>query len=162
MFLFYSLSPTFLIHSFTYEPCGKCTQNMVLVYFIGRYIAKFGMPKIIRDKYVLILMSCIAIIFVTNYFFFDRLFLSKDNNLFIIIEAICIFQLFSQFSITEKTTGTIIRYLASYAFPIYLLNIFLVEQFEPYYIEYRNSRVFLFYYLLAQGVILTFSFASIA
>lgn len=44
----YSLSPTFLMHSLSGSPNGKCTENMILVYFLGRYIALYGIPEVIR------------------------------------------------------------------------------------------------------------------
>ena len=84
--------------------------------------------------------------------------MSKDNNIFIILGAICIFHLFGKHTITELSTGIVIRYLATYEFPIYLLNIFLIDHIEPYNIEYHNSPVFLLYYFVAQCIILVLSF----
>lgn len=155
---FYSLSPTILLHSFTNEPCGKSLQNMIFIYFIGRYIAKYGMPSIIRENSIFILLCCITIIFVVNFFIFDPLFMSKDNNLLIIIGSICVFQLFSKLSITGEQSGKTIRYIATYAFPIYLLNTFLLDLLEPYYIGFRESWKFLFYYVLSQCIIICISF----
>lgn len=158
MLCFYSLSPTFLLHSFTNEPCGKSIQNMILIYFVGRYIARFGIPKVLCDRSLLILCCCMTIIFVVNFFIFDPLFMSKDNNLLIIAGAICTFLLFGKLSITKDTNGKLIRYIASYALPIYLLNIFLIDLIEPYYIGFRESGLFLFYFILSQCAIIGVSF----
>jgi len=154
---FYSLSPTILLHSFTNEPCGKNIQNMILIYFVGRYIAIFGIPKVIFHRIPLILFCSLTIIFIVNFFIFDPLFMAKDNNLLIIIGAICTFILFGKLSISGNTSEKVIRYIASYALPIYLLNIFLINLLEPYYIGFRESGIFLVYYFLSQCAIICIS-----
>jgi hypothetical protein len=153
----YSLSPTFLMHSLSDVPNGKCTENMILAYFIGRYFAKMGIPRTIQCHATTILLVCVTVIFSINYFVFDPLFLAKDHSLFIILGAICIFYFFGNISIQSTTVGNIIRYMATYAFPFYLLNVFLISHLEFQYCslsgwEYCKG------YLIVQAVILGISF----
>jgi len=153
----YSLSPTFLMHSLSDVPNGKCTENMILAYFIGRYFAKMGIPRTIRNHATTIFLACVTIIFCINYFVFDPLFLAKDHSLFIIIGAICIFYFFGNISIQSATAGNIIRYMATYAFPFYLMNVFLVSHLEHQFCSLSGWEYCKGYFMM-QAEILAISF----
>ena len=157
LLFFYSASPTFLMHSLSDTPNGKCTENMILAYLIGRYIYIYGMPSIIKRHSLMIFLSCISLIFCVNYFIFDPLFMAKDHNLFIIIGALCIFSIFSNLRIQLAEANRLIIKAASYAFPIYILNIFLIDLLEFQYIGLRADNAFLLYYLIVQCEIIGIS-----
>lgn len=133
LLLAYSISPTFLLHSLSNTLNGKCTENMILIYFIGRYFAKFGIPQFIRTNGLPIFLTCITIIFCVNYYIFDPLFWAKDHCLFIILGAVCIFNYFCNLRIYSHNVTLVIRYLASFVFPAYLMNIFLISHLEYQY-----------------------------
>ena len=105
----------------------------------------------------MIFLSCISLIFCVNYFIFDPLFMAKDHNLFIIIGALCIFCFFSNLRIQLAEANRLIIKAASYAFPIYILNIFLIDLLEFQYIGLRADNAFLLYYLIVQCEIIGIS-----
>ena len=157
LLIFFSISPTFLMHSLSNTPNGKCTENMILAYLIGRYIAIYGFPSSIKNKYIVILASCFCLIFSINYFVFDPLFMAKDHNLFIILGAVCVFTMFSNINITNTNISKSIAWLATFAFPIYILNIFLIDNLEFQYASLNTSSTYLAYYLVAQCEIIVIS-----
>lgn len=157
LLFFYSISPTFLMHSMSDTPNGKCTENMILAYLIGRYIAIYGIPDCFNRNSRIILALCLALIFSVNYFIFDPLFMAKDHNFFIIIGSISIFHIFSRISIKSNSANSIICHLASYAFPIYLLNMFLIDLLEYQYINLRTTNAYLAYYLITQCEVIAIS-----
>lgn len=160
LLLFYSLSPTFLMHSLSDTPNGKCTENMILAYLIGRYMAIHGIPSFIKRYYTVILVCCITLIFFVNNYIFDPLFMAKDHNLFIIVGALCIFCIFGNVNIKSDITNNIISKAATFAFPIYILNIFLTDLLEYQYIDLRASYSFLPYYLMVQCEIIGISITT--
>ena len=155
----YSLAPTFLMHSLSNTPNGKCTENMILAYLIGRYFYFYGIPKLIRNNAVTIFTFCFCIIFFVDYFLFDPLFLCKDHSFFIILGAICIFHFFGIISISSDKASRIIRYAAGYVFPFYLLNVFLIAHLEFQYAALASSSMLLLFLLLLQGELIIISFA---
>lgn len=157
LLIFYSLSPTFLMHSLSNTPNGKCTENMILAYLIGRYLSIYGIPKTIKNHTSMMLGACLLLIFIINFFVFDPLFMAKDHNLFIILGAICIFSIFSDIKIAASKPSSIIGNLASFAFPIYLMNIFLIDILEFQYAELRSENTYLLFYLLVQTEIIIIS-----
>ena len=157
LLFFYSISPTFLMHSLSNTPNGKCTENMILAYFIGRYIAKYGIPDTIRHHAFSIWGGCLLLISFIDYFIFDPLFMAKDHNLFIIIGALCLFLYFHKSNIHHPNIDHVICYIATYVFPIYLLNWKLIEYLEPLYIGYSNENSFMYRFLLVQIGIITIS-----
>ncbi len=143
LLFFYSISPTFLMHSLSNTPGGKCTENMILAYFIGRYISKYPLPPLLLHHPALIFLMCSTIIFCVNFFIFEPLYFCKDHNLFIILGALSTFVWFKSMpQPTGEKTNNIILYAATYAFPIYLLNSFIMK-FEYTYSAYVNDTLFL-------------------
>jgi surface polysaccharide O-acyltransferase-like enzyme len=157
LLIFYSISPTILMHSLSNTPNGKCTENMILAYLIGRYIAIYGVPSSIKNKYIVILVSCFCLIFSINYFVFDPLFMAKDHNMFIILGSVCVFTMFSNINITNTNISKSIAWIATFAFPIYILNIFLIDNLEFQYASLNTSSAYLAYYLVAQCEIIAIS-----
>lgn len=150
LLLFYSISPTFLMHSLSDTPNGKCTENMILAYLLGRYIYYYGLPSTLMKNSGKILICCLTLIFIINYFIFDPLFMAKDHNLFIILGAICIFTIFKGITIKSDRVNRFICHAATFAFPIYILNMFLIDLLEYQYIELRTSYSYIPYYLMVQ------------
>lgn len=158
LLVFFSLSPSFLMHSVSGASNGKCTENMILAYFLGRYLALYGTPRIVKEHATKLLLGSLAIIFVVNYYVFDPLFLSKDHSIFIILAAVCIFHFFGKLTITSDKANRFIRYAATYTFPYYLLNIFLLNHLDFQMAGFANSPQFLLRFLLVQLEILACSF----
>lgn len=157
LLFFYSISPTFLMHSVSNTPNGKCTENMILAYFIGRYFSKYGIPQMLQRHYFHLFAVCFLTIFCVNYFVFDPLFMSKDHNLFIILGAICIFIYFKNITINHLKISNSICYLASFVFPIYLLNWSLIGVLEPLYCNNSDNISYLPRFLLTQLCIIVLS-----
>ena len=80
LLFFYSISPTFLMHSLTYTLGGKCTETIILAYLIGRYIARFGYPACIQQHYRTIFIGCFSVIFVVDFFVMDPLFMAETTT----------------------------------------------------------------------------------
>lgn len=158
LLLLYSLSPTFLHHPLSGITNGKCTENMIMLYFIGRYFAKFGIPLTIRKYAAFFFIICVTLIFCVNFFLFDPLFMAKDNNFFIILGAICIFYYFGIIHVQSDTVANIIRYIASMVFPFYLMNVFLIDHFEHQYYNLNGLDYFIAF-LITQAEILSITFA---
>lgn len=161
LILVYSISPTFLMHSLSDVPNGKCTENMILAYFLVRYFAKEGVPLTIRKHVGLIFIVCVAIIFFVNYYLFDPLFMAKDHNLFIILGAICIFYYFGKIRIRYERAGNVIRYFASFAFPLYLMNDFLIFKLHHQFCDLSGFDYFKGYITVQAEVILISFFVEL-
>ena len=83
--------------------------------------------------------------------------MAKDHNLFIILGAVCVFTMFSNLNITNTSISKSIAWLATFAFPIYILNIFLIDNLEFQYASLNTSSTYLAYYLVAQCEIIAIS-----
>lgn len=159
LLLFYSFSPTFLLHSLSNTPNGKSTENMIMVYLIGRYLFIHGVPKFIYQHTASIFGACTMLIFSINYFVFDPLFMAKDHNFFVIIGATCAFLYFLKLNTRLQQYEGLICEVATYVFPIYLINWSLINYFEPSYVCYCDDKSFLPRYLLAQIIVIVCSLA---
>lgn len=160
LLFFYSISPTFLMHSLSNTPNGKCTENMILAYLIGRYIAKFGAPQLIQRYHVALGVSCVLLIFCVNYFLFDAFFMAKDHNFFIILGAVCFFLAFQDLHIQSDAIGNTIRTLATFVFPFYLMNWALIGYLEPQYAHLHNESTYLPLFLLVQIEVIVISIVT--
>lgn len=150
LLLFYSLSPTFLLHSVSGTPYGKGTENMILAYFIGRYLALHGIPAKLQQHAGALFVGCGLIVFVIDFVTNAPYFMAKDHNLFIILGAIGMFLSFHKTKGNFGMLNSIILKGASYVFPVYLLNWWLINLLEPYYARYAADFRFLPYLLMSQ------------
>lgn len=157
LLFFYSISPTFLMHSLTYTLGGKCTETIILAYLIGRYIARFGYPACIQQHYRTIFIGCFSVIFVVDFFVMDPLFMARDHNLFIIIGAITTVYFFGTLHFSSENVSKAICYISTLVFPFYLLNHFLINQLEFQYARLSESYKYLPIYLLVQCEIVIIS-----
>lgn len=153
LMFFYILFPTFLLHSLSGSPNGKSTSNLLLVYIIGRYIALFGLPSVLKRHIFSIFITCILVIYVFDAYVFDKFFMCKDHNLFILISSICVFNYFGKFRFSSKA----INKLASYCLQLYVLDTFLFDKFEIQYIENINDALYIPKFLLAQTELIILS-----
>lgn len=158
LLLFYSVCPTLLMHSLSNTPNGKCTENMILAYLIGRYISIYHIPQTVVRHSFQIFILCVLIIYSINFYIFDPLFLAKDHNLFIIIGAFSLFLwvMNTEFTLRERTSH-IICSIASYTFPLYLLNWPLVSRYDYLYEPFANKNIYLCYFFLFQLTIISVS-----
>ncbi len=154
LLLIYSLSPTFLLHPMSDNLYGKCTENMILAYLIGRYLALHGIPDILTRRAGWIFVGCTTFIFCFNYMMSSPFFMSKDNNLFIIIGATSLFILFRKMNTDWGIFNSIVLKGATYAFPLYLLNWWLIGLIEPTYAPLANENLFLIYFFVSQLAII--------
>lgn len=153
----YSLSPTFLLHSLSDSPSGKCTENMILAYLIGRYLALHGIPHKLQQHAGTLFVGCGLIIFGIDTIMNAPYFMAKDHNLFIILGAIGMFVSFHKMKGNWGALNSIVLKGATYVFPIYLLNWWLISFLEPYYAPHASDYLFLLYFLLAQVSIVLLS-----
>lgn len=155
--LFYVL-PTFLYFDIMSDK-GKGLANMIVAYFIGRYMSKYKID--IKTKHlVLVLIGSMAVSFVGNAAAtFARKAISwpfsRDCSVFTLITAIALIMLFSKLEFKSKP----INYFASKTFYMYLLPInALIAQFVINPMDYANSPVFILIALLITIVSLLISF----
>lgn len=159
LLLIYSISPTFLLHPMSDNPYGKCTENMILAYLIGRYLALHGIPDILTYRSGWIFAGCTAFIFSFNYMMDSPFFMSKDNNLFIIIGATSLFILFRKMNTNWGIFNNIVLKGATYVFPLYLLNWWLIGLIEPAYAPLAGENLFLIYFFVSQAAIILITIA---
>lgn len=156
LLFFFSIAPTFLYIEILGD-AGKGIVNMLLIYMIGRYFSYYGIPQKL-EKIHLILLPFL-IIFST---FFNTLLsmkfrpqglilnFARDNSLFTIGIAICIFIFFHK----KNLYSALINNLASFVFPIYLVNetIRAILHFIYPFTVYENSP-YMFFMLIAYTLI---------
>ncbi len=125
--LFVIISPT-LFRFEIFNDSGKGFMNMLTMYIIGRYIAKYGFIQLIHKYSMLLVPLLICLIWLGNEVM-DRYtgnwwYFCRDNSVFIVVLAICIFYLFV--STTDRHDEAINRF-AKYVFPIYLVHGIFLE-----------------------------------
>lgn len=139
--VFFVIAPTFLWVEILSDS-GKGPINMLFLYLLGRYFALYGFPNIIKHHPKLIMATCFCLIIIlnsliTNHFNNGIIMLfARDNNLLIVLEALCCFYAFLQWHFNSKA----INYLAKYVFPIYILQSMVLHLFnireEVFYIDF--------------------------
>lgn len=153
--VFYILFPTFLLHSVSYTAGGKSTVNLLLIYFIGRYLALYGLPDFFRKHVAAIFTFCALVIFYIDMFVIGKFFMCKDHNLLIVVGAISLFTLFGRI----QFTSAVVNKLAQFVFPLYLMNMFLLNELEFQYLGRIQDASYMPYYLLTQAEIVAIAFA---
>lgn len=130
IFLFYIL-PTFFYFQIV-EDSGKGLVNMIVVYLLGRYLRLYPVSKSQKVWFgmemlflCLTIAANIAFILVTNRM---ELIFSRDNSVFILLQAVAVFHLFSNMQFFSKA----INRMAGFVFPVYILNMIILEYFLPH------------------------------
>lgn len=130
--IFMIFSPTFLGVEI-FNDSGKGFMNMLTMYVIGRYIAKFGFPRFISNYSKFLVPLLTFIVWAGNEmidkYTGNRWYFCRDNNFLIVILAICIFYLFISAIYRHNET---INKLAKYVFPIYLIHGIFLENVSIY------------------------------
>lgn len=146
--LFFIICPT-LYFTEILNDHGKGIINMTIVYLIGQYIRKYNIPNILIKHNILILSSCLFIIFtlnalVTFYKGYFYLKFAHDNSLFIVISSIIIFLIFKNINISSN----IINKIAQYTFPLYLLQELLSRSLHSWCLPYINEETLIFHIII--------------
>lgn len=123
LLFFFWIAPTIVIFHEIMEDGGKGLVNMIVLYLIGRYIIIYGFPQFIKKHAIKIIIVCITLIFLLNTgitIFLNTINMRfcRDNSIFILLESISIFYLFTKCHFCSK----VVNYLAGFAFPLYLIN----------------------------------------
>lgn len=130
--LFVIISPTLFIFEI-FNDSGKGFMNMLTMYIIGRYVARYDFPQLIH-KYSKLLVPLMTFVIWMGNELIDRYtgnrgHLCRDNNVLIVISAVCIFYLF--ISTADRHNETINKF-AKYVFPIYLVHGIFIEDVSIY------------------------------
>ncbi len=133
MGFFFLISPTLLSHELTKDMHGKGLPNMITAYLIGRYLARFYIPNIIK-QYVGRLWF-LAVILLITLTLFDSNTYCRDNNLLIVLGAVCLFCWVQQHSFNSS----VINRLATYVFPLYLVNYTILNKLSGQYVPLMND-----------------------
>ena len=158
LLIFYSLAPTFLFHSMSNEPNGKCTQNMILAYLIGRYIALHGAPDWLQRHAGKWFLGCSLLIFAIDYALHSPYHFAKDNDLLVIIGATSLFLTFCNTRMSLPHMGNAVCKAATYTFPFYLLNWWLISLLDFQYVAHTTDYLFLPLFLLVQAELVAITF----
>ncbi len=155
LFFFFILSPTILRNTLTNDMEGKGLANLITAYLIGQYISRYDLPSvIIRYSGILTLIS-ISVVFSLSFIAGciepkATIFFCKDNNLFIVLGAIFLFCWFRRLSFHSST----INYLSGFVFPLYLVNLSVLNCFKQSLVANTERMDFWFIYSIALGVTL--------
>lgn len=125
--LFVVIAPSlFLVEIF--KDSGKGFVNMLLVYLVGRYFAKYDFPIFIKRYKAIVIFLCVITIWLLNEILnsigMPSLF-ARDNNILIIILSISIFYTF--LSLPEKNNIIMIT-LSKYVLPLYILHLMFFRE----------------------------------
>lgn len=151
---FFVISPTFLQHTITNDSFGKGLPNFFLAYLIGQYIRKYNMPKKIENHSCAIFIACIVILFSVSLLGKIKLganvpALYRDNDLFIISGAICLFLCMRR----QVWHNRQVNYAAGFVFPLYLANLPLIGYLHKQYIIGNNALEWIPYFATIAEVI---------
>ena len=113
---FFILSPTFLQHEITDDMHGKGLPNMLTAYLWGHYIARDGTPDFI-SRHAIWLWLAVAVMLVALTLEVGNIF-CRDNNLLVVFGAVCLFSFVRE----HPFQSPLVNRLATYAFPLYLVN----------------------------------------
>jgi peptidoglycan/LPS O-acetylase OafA/YrhL len=131
---FFLVAPTVLVFYEITDDMGKGVINMTLMYLVGRYLRLYGFPTFISRRPWLTAVLAMVVIFLANSVLSMGaqtvvLRFARDNSIFIMIEAVCVFYLFSRWHFTSRTVNV----LAGFVFGIYLCHNTLLEILRPWY-----------------------------
>ena len=147
---FFVLSPTVLFHSMTNDSGGKGLPNMITAYLIGQYVAKHDRPMWFTahsGKWVLAAGGIVLVgSFVAGCISLTASnILCKDNNLFVVMGAVALFCWVRK----HKFHSTVVNYMATFSFPLYLVNATVLKYLGPLYVGDVSSVSIWKPYLLA-------------
>lgn len=129
LLLFFVIAPTILISEIMVDN-GKGIVNMLLAYMIGRYLALYGFPEIIKHHALKISILCFIVVFSLNsiisIFIKEHLFLqfARDNSVFILVSSVCLLYIFLQ----KNFNSPVINKLASCVLSIYIIQAFFTNK----------------------------------
>lgn len=151
---FFVISPTVLFHSMTNDLGGKGLPNMVTAYLIGQYVAKYDLTMWITKHSGKWFLLTAGIVFCGSFMagcvsLKASNFLCKDNNLFVVMGAMTLFCLVRK----HTFTSSFVNYIASFSFPLYLVNGSVFKHLSPLYVGDINSIAIWGPYLLAVAAV---------
>lgn len=146
---FFVISPTVLFHSMTNDLGGKGLPNMITAYLIGQYVAKYDLPVwFINHSGKWFIVACCIVFcgsFMAGYVsLVASNILCKDNNLFVVTGAVALFCLVRK----HTFTSSFVNYIASFSFPLYLVNGSALKHLAPLYVGDVNSVTIWIPYLI--------------
>jgi len=127
MAFFYLLSPTLLSHELTKDMHGKGLPNMITAYLIGRYMATYKLPDIVFNYAGRLWLLAVLLLMALTLWNGNKY--CRDNNMLIVMGAISLFCWVEQHPFTSHT----VNYLASYVFPLFLVNYAILNELSVQY-----------------------------
>lgn len=134
MAFFFILSPTFLQHTITNDSWGKGLPNFLLAYLLGQYLRCYGAPLWLRRHGLTVFAGCVLLLFsvssaATLITHKTQLLLCRDNDFFIVLGAVALFVFMSGLTFHNR----FVNWAATFAFPLYLLNLPIIALLYPQY-----------------------------
>lgn len=136
---------------------GKGLMNFTLVYLMGRYLRRFGIPRWLRRHCGGVTAGCCLAVWalgtavllstgrVTTLF-------ARDNNLLILAAAVALFCCFERWRPAPSRT---VNYIAGFAFPLYLVNSVVLSFLRPWLAGLAESPLYGLAALAATALALT-------
>lgn len=136
---FFFVAPTLLVFHEITDDMGKGVITMLILYLIGRYVRLYGMPQIIKDYPLAIIIACTLVIFAANSLLSLQgtviLRFARDNTIFILLSSLAIFHLFGKLSFSSA----VVNKLATYVFGIYLCHFTIISVLQPLYTVHKDD-----------------------
>ena len=135
LIFFFILSPTILFHPMTNDFGGKGLPNMITAYLIGQYIGRHNLPTWFENHSGIWFLLAVGVVFVGSFAagcisLTASNILCKDNNLFIVAGAVALFYWVR----THTFHSSFVNYIASFSFPLYLVNGCVFKHISPFYV----------------------------
>ncbi|MDD6826542.1 MAG: hypothetical protein PUE12_10645 [Oscillospiraceae bacterium] len=147
--VFTVLAPSLLVTEI-FNDNGKGFMNMLSIYMVGRYIRKYGFPAIILSYPFTVLILTFITGFglneILNYFNLP-LFFARDNNILILIMALCFFYLFIK---RKPLHNVFFNTIASYVLYIYVIHIEIMNYnlWNCVYFDYLPIIINIFFIII--------------
>lgn len=154
LLFFFVVSPTLLRNSLTDDMGGKGLPNLITAYLTGQYLRHYPLPeRWVRHsgKWVL---ACVSLAFVLSLAAGSvkpqaTILFCKDNNLLMVAGAIALFCWVCQ----HTFRSSLVNKLATYVFPLYLLNQTILWWFHSILGTHTYSGLFWGYYVAALAAV---------
>ncbi len=154
LLFFFVVSPTVLRNSLTDDMGGKGLPNLITAYLIGQYLKHYTLPDWWMRHCGRGVIVCVALTFAISFLAGSikpqaTILLCKDNNALMVAGAVLLFCWFCQ----HPFRSSLVNKLATYVFPLYLLNQTVLWWLQPLLEPHMYNGLFWCYHLMAVATV---------